>query len=156
MNIIPLPNKASHNMSCYLYWTGLSDWSAIPAYRQRWHWPHDAVATLNRRQWLRFNVATTSCVLWVTTSLAYALVTFHKRGLPGLFPGCFWPCSTAGACGVLTWLVGDPGGVPPVPLRCPSGSRSGHLYNLQGIHSHWETNLSMFCQSIHQEINQTI
>ena len=24
------------------------------------------------------------------------------------------------ACGVLTWLVGDPGGVPPVPLRCPS------------------------------------
>ena len=33
----------------------------------------------------------------------------------------------AGACGVLTWLVGNPGDVSPVPLRRPSGSRSGPL-----------------------------
>ena len=63
----------------------------------------------------------------------------------------------AGACGVLTWLVGDPGDVPSVPLRCPSGSRSGPLsgplYNLQG-----DTQLLrdefINVQSINPSINQ--
>ena len=38
----------------------------------------------------------------------------------------------AGAYGILTWLVGGPGAVPPVPSGCSSGSRSGPLYNFQG------------------------
>ena len=29
------------------------------------HWAHDVVATMNQRHWRWFNVATTSCVLWV-------------------------------------------------------------------------------------------
>ena len=53
---------------------------------------------------------------------------FLKESAHGTHPG---PLRDP-ACGVLTWLVGDPGGVPPVPLRCPSGSRSGPLYILQG------------------------
>ena len=65
----------------------------------------------------------------------------------------------AGACGVLTWFVGDPGGVPPVPLRCPSGSRtqplSGPLYNLQ-----WDTQLLrdelINVRSINPSINKSI
>ena len=64
----------------------------------------------------------------------------------------------AGACGVLTWLVGVPGGVPLVPLRCPSESRSGPLlgplYNLQG-----DTQLLrdefINVQSINPSINQS-
>ena len=136
-------------------------------------------------------------------SLYNVLVTIHKRGLPGQFPGCFWsflwpsrtgpggtpsgsrvtfnsnlnrapaknkpriepvscpagtrrgPCrdppgtrgqilkestqgtrpdplygTREGTCGVLTRLVGYPGGVLPVPLRCPNGSRSGPFNNL--------------------------
>ena len=51
------------------------------------------------------------------------------RGVLALAPYGTW----TGACGVLTWLLGNPGGVPLVPLRCPSISRSGSLYyNLHG------------------------
>ena len=46
------------------------------------------------------------------------------RNIPWIKPG--------GAYGILAWLVGDPGGVPPVPSGCPSGSRSGPLYDFQG------------------------
>ena len=146
---------------------------------------------------------------------AHALVTFHKWGLPGQFPGCLWPffgrpaldpegprpgavhfftpggsrvtfnsngprreiyhvyqaCkqSGRGSAGPLSgfaretgtifegqhagylhappppWLVGDPGGVPPVP----SGCRYPCMIS-RGIHSYRETHLSMFNLSIHQ------
>ena len=64
-----------------------------------------------------------------------------------------------GSLRVLTWLVGDPGGLLPVPSRCPSGSRSvplsGPLYNLQG-----DTQLLrdefINVQSINPSINQSI
>ena len=42
----------------------------------------------------------------------------------------------------------DPAGVLSVLLRCPNGSRSGPLNNLQGVHSYWDTSWSMFNKSI--------
>ena len=47
----------------------------------------------------------------------------------------------------------DTGGVPPVPIRCPNGSRSGPLNNLQGI-VYTVTEIRIY-QSTNQSINKS-
>ena len=106
--------------------------------------------------------ATFNSDLKVTRATARNIPRFK----PVIYPaGARWfPCrdppGTRGQIfNVLTWLVGDPGGVPPAPLRCPSGSRSGALsgplYDLQG-----DTQLLrdefINAQSINPSINQSI
>ena len=77
---------------------------------------------------------------------------FLKKKTRDTRPAPYW--NRAGACGVLTWLLRDPGGIPPVPLydvRAGPGRdpcRDPCIIS-RGIHSYWETNLSMFNQSIH-------
>ena len=60
--------------------------------------------------------------------------------------------TVAEAYRIPTWLVGDPGGVPPVPSRCPSVSRSGPLYDFQGD-TQLQRDAFINVQSINPSIN---
>ena len=77
------------------------------------HWAHDVVVPLNQRQWLWFNVATTSCVSFPVNStlstqpiiLSYTAITDNWPQLQHLISLASKPCYDCAHCQLVTKYV---------------------------------------------------